>query len=138
MCSLMFQVKYRTEIQFLSCFIAQLSHFANPIDFCWKTHCPLAGKGKGGCLRLVVVFSLGVRPPRKQAQCSTHRTAPLQSSTEHICSSPHLAKRSCRNPCSLTVNAATNLGNLFGVSWCCEVFFLFSILFFCIDQRKLR
>ena len=26
------------EIQFLSCFIAHLSHFVNPIDICWKTN----------------------------------------------------------------------------------------------------
>ena len=38
-CSLMFQIKSRSEIQFLSCFIAHLSHFVHPIDFCWKTHC---------------------------------------------------------------------------------------------------
>ena len=30
--------------------------------FCWKTHCSLAGNGKGGCSRLVVVFSLGSSP----------------------------------------------------------------------------
>ena len=50
------------EIQFILCFIAHLEHFVNPIDFCWKTHCSLTGNGKGGCLRLVVVFSLGSSP----------------------------------------------------------------------------
>ena len=58
----MFQIKYHSEIQFLSCFIAHLSHFVNPIDFCWKTHCSLARNGKGGCLRLVEVFLLGSSP----------------------------------------------------------------------------
>ena len=55
----LFQIKYRSEIQFLSYFIAHSSHFVNHIDFCLKTHCTLAGNGKGGCLRLEVVFSLG-------------------------------------------------------------------------------
>ena len=50
-CSLMFQIKYRSEIQFLSFFIAHLSHFVNPIDFCRKTFCLLTGKGKGGWLQ---------------------------------------------------------------------------------------
>ena len=44
--------------QFLSCFIAHLSHFVNHIDFCWKTYCSLAGNKKGCCLHLGVVFSL--------------------------------------------------------------------------------
>ena len=31
---LMFQIKYRTELQFLSCF---MWHFVNPINFCWNS-----------------------------------------------------------------------------------------------------
>ena len=52
----MFQIKYRREIQFLLCFIAHLSHLVNPIDFCWKPHCLLAGKQKGGMFRFVCII----------------------------------------------------------------------------------
>jgi hypothetical protein len=40
-----------------------LTHFVNPIDFCWKSHrLLLAGNVKGGCSRLAVVFLLGSSP----------------------------------------------------------------------------
>ena len=47
------------KIQLLSCFIW---HVVNPIDLCLKTHCSLTENGKGGCLRLVVVFTLSSSP----------------------------------------------------------------------------
>ena len=43
----MFQIKYRSEIKFLSCFIW---HFVNPVE---------TGTGNGKGLGLVVVFLLG-------------------------------------------------------------------------------
>ena len=47
-----------------SSIVAKYSFYGvlNPIDFCWKTNCLLAGIGKGGCSRLVVVISLGSSP----------------------------------------------------------------------------
>ena len=47
------------KIQLLSCFIW---HVVNPIDLCLKTHCLLTENGKGGCLHLVVVFTLSSSP----------------------------------------------------------------------------
>ena len=46
----MFQIKYRREIQFLTCFIW---HFVNLIET------ETGPETEGVCLRLVVVFSLG-------------------------------------------------------------------------------
>ena len=52
----MFQIKYRGKIQFLSCFIW---HFVNPNEMETGPETGPETEMEMGCLRLVVVFSLG-------------------------------------------------------------------------------
>ena len=74
-CSLMFQIKYRTEIVSVVFYWA----FCKSIVFCWKTHCTLTRK-EG----LVVVFSLGYSPT-VAAENRAKRLQPFVNSPISIC-----------------------------------------------------